>query len=67
MFLTNMYIRSYAAVHSFLRNKEAASAIEYAIVAAMVAAVIVVFSTPIGTKVKAIFNSIVVGLGGTAL
>jgi pilus assembly protein Flp/PilA len=53
-------------VRSFLASTEAASAIEYAIVVAMVAVVVVVFVTPIGAKVLAIFNSILVSLGGTA-
>ncbi|MBK5525909.1 Flp family type IVb pilin [Pseudomonas sp. TH08] len=55
-----------ARVRSFLASTEAASAIEYAIVVAMVAVVVVVFVTPIGTKVLAIFNSVLVSLGGTA-
>ncbi|MEO6676255.1 MAG: Flp family type IVb pilin [Pseudomonas sp.] len=50
----------------FLNNTEAASAIEYAIVVAMVAVVVVVFITPVGAKVLAIFNSVLVALGGTA-
>lgn len=58
MFITSLYVRAYASVVAFMKNKEAASAIEYAIVGAMVAAVIVTFITPIGDKVKAIFTTI---------
>lgn len=58
MFITQLYVRAYACVLAFMKNREAASAIEYAIVAAMVAAVIVTFITPIGDKVKAIFTTI---------
>lgn len=47
-----------------LTSTEAASAIEYAIVVAMVAVVVVVFVTPVGGKVFAIFNNILVALGG---
>ncbi|WP_065260229.1 Flp family type IVb pilin [Pseudomonas bananamidigenes] len=50
----------------FLHSNEGASAIEYAIVVAMVAVVVVVFVTPVGAKVLAIFNNILVALGGTA-
>ncbi|WP_409315720.1 Flp family type IVb pilin [Pseudomonas sp. KCJK9016] len=50
----------------FLHSHEGASAIEYAIVVAMVAVVVVVFVTPVGAKVLAIFNNILVALGGTA-
>ncbi|MEB0046870.1 MULTISPECIES: Flp family type IVb pilin [unclassified Pseudomonas] len=51
----------------FFNRTEGASAIEYAIVVAMVAVVVVVFVTPIGTKVLNIFNSVLVALGGTAV
>ncbi|WP_409077916.1 Flp family type IVb pilin [Pseudomonas sp. N3-W] len=55
-----------ARARLFLNSEEGASAIEYAIVVAMVAVVVVVFVTPIGTKVLNIFNSVLVALGGTA-
>jgi pilus assembly protein Flp/PilA len=45
-------------LRSFLASTEAASAIEYAIVVAMVAVVVVVFITPLGAKIFAIFNSV---------
>ena len=62
--MTLDYLRAHA--RTFCKSDEAASAIEYAIVVAMVAVVVVVFVTPIGAKVLAIFNSILVSLGGTA-
>ena len=46
---------------------EGASAIEYAIVAAMVATLVVLFISPIGTEVFSIFNDVLKGLGGTAV
>lgn len=55
-----------ARARVFARSEEGASAIEYAIVVAMVAVVVVVFVTPIGAKVLAIFNSVLTSLGGTA-
>lgn len=48
----------------FIKDEEGASAIEYALVAAMVAVVIVAFVTPVGTAVSGIFTSIQTGLGG---
>lgn len=63
MFLTYIMIR----IKLFIEDRAGASAIEYAIVAAMVAVVVVTFITPIGAKVKIVFNSILTGLGGTAL
>ena len=62
VFLVYLLIPSRA----FLACTEPASAIEYAIVVAMVAVVVVVFVTPVGAKVLAIFNSVLVSLGGTA-
>ncbi|MFC5696976.1 Flp family type IVb pilin [Pseudomonas sp. GCM10022186] len=45
-------------IKKFSKEEEGASGIEYAIVAAMVAAVIVTFSSDIGAKVEAIFTTI---------
>lgn len=56
-----------ARVRLFLNSEEGASAIEYAIVVAMVAVVVVVFVTPMGTKVFNIFNNVLTSLGGAAL
>ena len=50
-------------IQIFSYAREGASGIEYAIVAAMCAAVIGLFMTPISTKVKAIFTSIQTGIG----
>lgn len=50
-----------------LLSTEGASAIEYAIVVAMVAVVVVVFISPMGDRVLAIFNNLLVALQGTAV
>jgi len=47
-----------SAVLDFLRDEEGASAIEYALIAAMVAIALVVFVTPIRERVAAIFQQI---------
>ena len=47
-----------AKARAFARSEEGASAIEYAIVVAMVAVVVVAFITPIGERILAIFDSI---------
>lgn len=52
---------------AFARSEEGASAIEYAIVVAMVAVVVVAFVTPLGDRVLAIFNNILTSLDGTAV
>ncbi|MFK3972404.1 Flp family type IVb pilin [Pseudomonas sp. NPDC087358] len=54
-----------ALLRKFVKNEEAASAIEYAIIVAMVALVLFAMVTPMGTAIKAKFNEIIVALGGT--
>ncbi|RMM83329.1 hypothetical protein ALQ72_00571 [Pseudomonas syringae pv. maculicola] len=66
MFLTQLYISVYTRIQSFLKDKEAASAIEYAVIVAMVALVLFAMVTPMGTAIKARFNEIIEALGGTA-
>nr|WP_246226467.1 Flp family type IVb pilin [Pseudomonas atagonensis] len=56
-----------ARVCLLVKDEEAASAIEYAIVVAMVAVVVVAFVTPLGNRVLFYFNNILTGLGGTAV
>ncbi|APC20097.1 pilus assembly protein Flp/PilA [Pseudomonas protegens] len=51
----------------FFDRTEGASAIEYAIVVAMVAVVVVAFVTPLGDRVLAIFNNILTNLGGATV
>ena len=63
MFLTYIMIR----IKLFIEDRQGASAIEYAVVAAMVAVIAITFITPIGAQVKVVFNQILKGLGGTAL
>lgn len=54
-------------IRTFVKDEEAASAIEYAIVVAMVAVVAVLFITPLSAEIKLIFNKILTTLGGTAV
>lgn len=56
-----------ALIRRFVKDEEAASAIEYAIVASMVSLVAILFLTNIGTQIKSMFNAILTGLGGTAV
>lgn len=62
MFITQFFVRAYVCVLAFMKNREAASAIEYAVVAAMVAVVIIGFMGDIGGAVTGIFNEIKDGL-----
>lgn len=62
MFL-DIVIKLYVQGQLFFQRKEAASGIEYAMVAAMVAVVIIAFVTPIGNSIKGIFGSISTKLG----
>lgn len=67
MFLTQLYVSVYTRIQSFFKDKEAASAIEYAVIVAMVALVLFAFVTPLGDAIKGKFNEIVTGLGGTTV
>lgn len=49
---------SKAGIVDFIRDEEGASAIEYALIAAMVAIALVAFVTPVRTAVTAIFQQI---------
>lgn len=53
-----MFLKLYVKIRVFFESTEGASAIEYAIVAAMVAAVVVVFISPISTEVTEIFEGL---------
>nr|BFD39447.1 Flp family type IVb pilin [Pseudomonas sp. FFPRI_1] len=63
MILQYLFLRA----RLFFDRTEGASAIEYAIVVAMVAVVVVAFVTPLGDRVLAIFNNILVALGGATV
>lgn len=67
MSLTRLFVRTQLRIESFFKDKEAASAIEYVLIAAMVAVVIVLFVTPLGNAVKATLNEVLVALKGTAV
>lgn len=56
-----------ASIINLIKREEGASALEYALLAAMVAVVLSLFVTPVGNAVKSIFNTILTALGGTAL
>ncbi|KOP52355.1 MULTISPECIES: Flp family type IVb pilin [Pseudomonas syringae group] len=58
MFLTKMYVGAYTRVRFFLKDREAASGIEYALVAAMVAVALIAFVPGISSKVGDIFTKI---------
>lgn len=59
-----MYLMYFSALlRKFVKNEEAASGIEYAIVVAMVAVVLVAFMTPIGERVTEIFTNLQAKLG----
>lgn len=45
-------------IKKFLRDEEGATAIEYALIAALIAVVIAVTLTPLGAKIAAIFANI---------
>ncbi|MCU1751441.1 Flp family type IVb pilin [Pseudomonas sp. 6D_7.1_Bac1] len=62
-FVRYLYIR----FQLFMTRTEGASAIEYALIIAMVALVVVAFITPLGNSVKGTFNKVITALGGTVV
>lgn len=52
------------AIIRFLRDEEGASAIEYALIAAMVALALVAFVDPLRAAITTTFNNICIGLTG---
>lgn len=54
------------ATRRFLRDEEGVTAIEYGLIAALIAVVIIAAVTLTGQRVCATFNSVAVAMGGTA-
>ena len=53
-------------VSNFLSDEAGATAIEYGLIAALIAVVIIGAVTALGTTIKGKFNDVVTGMGGTA-
>lgn len=49
-------------IEQFVRDEEGATAIEYGLIAGLIAVVIILAVTGVGTKVKGVFNSIAAAL-----
>ncbi|KTC09670.1 MULTISPECIES: Flp family type IVb pilin [Pseudomonas] len=58
MFLTALYVECHTRISSFIKDREAASGIEYALLAAMVAVALVAFVPTISGKLSTMFTSI---------
>lgn len=54
-----------AALARFAKDNSGATAIEYGLIAALIAVVIITAVTLVGTNLKATFNNIAGNLGGT--
>jgi pilus assembly protein Flp/PilA len=50
----------------FITDETGATAIEYGLIAALIAVVIISAVTALGTTIKTKFNDVVTGMGGTA-
>lgn len=53
-------------VHSFLRDEEGASAVEYGLVVGLIAVAIIAVLIAIGPKLNTLFEKVNNGLSGTA-
>lgn len=56
----------YLGVQRFINDEEGVTAIEYALIAALIAVVIIAAVQVTGRRVCATFNSVAVAMGGTA-
>lgn len=54
------------SIKKFVADEEGATAVEYGLIAALIAVVILSAVTGLGNELKAIFNSILTGIGGKA-
>ena len=54
------------AINTFIRDEEGASAVEYGLLAALIAAVIVTAVSTLGTTLKGTFETINTKIGGGA-
>ena len=50
----------------FVKDESGATAIEYGLIAALIAVVIITAVTALGSTIKTKFNAVVTGMGGTA-
>jgi pilus assembly protein Flp/PilA len=53
------------AINMFIRDEEGASAVEYGLLAALIAAVIVGAVTALGTTLQGVFNSVEQSISGS--
>ena len=53
-------------VSKFISDESGATAIEYGLIAALIAVVIISAVTALGSTIKTKFNAVVTGMGGTA-
>ncbi|MCY0388175.1 Flp family type IVb pilin [Robbsia sp. Bb-Pol-6] len=62
MLFANKWIGVRTAIQAFARDETGATAIEYGLIAGLIAAVIVVAVTAVGNKLVVVFNSIAAAL-----
>ena len=54
------------SIQAFARDEEGVTAIEYGLIAALIAIAIIASATVVGDRLCATFNAVAVALGGTA-
>ena len=53
-------------IKKFIHEEDGVTAIEYGLIAALIAVVIIAAVTVVGKQLCAVYNKVAVGLGGTA-
>ncbi len=54
----------FAVVKSFVREEDAPTAVEYGVMVALIAAVVIAGATALGVNTNAVFNSVATTIGG---
>lgn len=60
-----MYTKIFSEIKRFIRDEEGATAVEYGLLAALIAVVMVVAVSSVGNRVCETFRTIAITLGGT--
>jgi len=63
--MPNLLLKAYVKTVCFFKDKEGASAIEYAIIAGLIAVVFMVAAGEVGTQISTVFESVRDKLSGT--
>ncbi|MEZ8881259.1 Flp family type IVb pilin [Vibrio lentus] len=65
--ITKLFMKTKIELENYKNNEQGVTAIEYGLIAAAIAVSISAVLTPMGTQLKAVFNTVLVAIGGSAV